>query len=84
MAFKYEIKLVCERYGEYKTIHFDEVFETLELCKQAFLAKLSDFDFPDCFGHPYVRILVLGEFPSSFVYCPFDCEAEHVNFGEHG
>jgi len=84
MTFKFQILLVCEKYGEYKTIHFDEQFETLELCKQKALKKFCDLDFPDYFGHPYIRILILGENPTSFIYCPFNCGIEHVNFGENG
>ena len=84
MTFKFQILLACEKYGEYKIIHVDEVFDTIERCKQKALKKLEEVDFPDYFGHPYFRILILGKEIKSFIYCPFDCGIEHVNFGDNG
>ena len=84
MAFKYQILLTCERWGEYNVIYVDEVFESLEKCKQHALNKLNDFDYPDHFSHPYLRFLILGKEIKSFIYCPTNCGIEHVNFGENG
>ena len=79
LTFKYEILMFCKRTEEFVATCFDTDFTSWEACQTESLEKLMDWDFPDHFGHPYLRYTSYrnGTKIKSIVYCPGNCSNNH-------
>ena len=77
LTFKYEILL--ESKNEFAVKSFDTTFTSWENCQKASFQQLLHLDYPDHFGHPYIRYTsyISGTKIKSMLYCPEECGKNH-------